>query len=176
MNRSSTFRFPSPGTFFWVLSALLSLLLLLTGCALPFPSLPSAAVSSVEREYTAAENLLDRGQYADAAAAFEKLGSFEDASLLLMYSRAAIAAENGDYPAAHAAFSALGDFRDASVMLRYYEGRETEAAGRHALDTANYTSYIIGTWELYRTCDRAVAEGGRVCHVDNATKAETVVF
>ena len=142
MNRSSTFRFPSPGTFFWVLSALLSLLLLLTGCALPFPSLPSAAVSSVEREYTAAENLLDRGQYADAAAAFEKLGSFEDASLLLMYSRAAIAAENGDYPAAHAAFSALGDFRDASVMLRYYEGRETEAAGRHALDTANYPDAI----------------------------------
>ena len=133
MNRSSTFHFPSPGTFFWVLSALLSLLLLLTGCALPFPSLPSAAVSSVEREYTAAENLLDRGQYADAAAAFEKLGSFEDASLLLMYSRAAIAGENGDYTAAHAAFSALGDFRDASVMLRYYEGRETEAAGRHAL-------------------------------------------
>ncbi|MBQ1790551.1 MAG: hypothetical protein II008_10245, partial [Oscillospiraceae bacterium] len=86
--------------------------------------------------------MLDHGRYEDAAAAFEKLGSFGDASLLLMYSRAAIAGENGDYPAAHAAFSALGDFRDASVMLRYYEGRETEAAGRHALDTANYPDAI----------------------------------
>ena len=120
----------------------LLLLVFLTGCSLPSPSLPSASSSSVERDYTAAEKKLDEGQYEEAASAFGNLGSYEDASLLLMYCRAAIAAESGDYQAARAAFSALGDFRDASTMLRYYEGRETEDSGRHALDTGNHSDAI----------------------------------
>ena len=116
--------------------------LLLAGCALPFSSLPSAVSSSLRRDYKAAEKMLDQGQYEDAAAKFGGLGSYEDASLLLMYSRAAIAAESGDYQAARNAFTALGGFRDAPTMLRYCDGREAEASGRHALDTANYADAI----------------------------------
>ena len=133
MNKHFTFK---PGLLF------LLLVVFLTGCSVPSSSIPSVSSSSVGRDYAAAEKKLDEGQYEEAASAFGKLGSYEDASLLLMYCRAAIAAESGDYPAARAAFSALGDFRDAATMLRYYEGRETEDAGRRALDTANHADAI----------------------------------
>ena len=81
------------------------LALLLTGCAY-----------DVEKDYLAAETLLEQGKYEEAAAKFENLGSYEEASRLLMLSRAALAAENGDYETAGKAFSALGGFRDVPEM------------------------------------------------------------
>ena len=100
------------------------LALLLTGCA-----------SDVEKDYLAAETLLEQGKYEEAAAKFENLGSYEEASRLLMLSRAALAAENGDYETAGKAFSALGGFRDVPEMTRYYEGREAETGGRIAISS-----------------------------------------
>ena len=109
---------------------------LLTACSLPIPD------SSVSRDYKAAVKKLNQWKYEDAAARFQELGSYEDASLLLMYSRAALAAEKGNYQAARNAFTALGDFRDAPMMLRYCEGLEAEASGRRALDTADYDGAV----------------------------------
>ena len=106
-----------------VLLLALSVLLLLTGCT-----------SAVEKNYLAAEKLLEQGEFEEAAEKFQALGSYEDASRLLMVSRAALAAENGDYETARKAFSVLDGFRNVPEMQRYYEGREAEAAGRSSLD------------------------------------------
>ena len=110
---------------------LLCAILTLTGCT-----------SSLQRDYQAGEALLEQGNYEGAAAKFESLGSFDDASRLLMYSRAAFAAENGNYTSAINAFSALGAFRDSPEMLRYYQGRAAESIGRDALITTDTVSVI----------------------------------
>ena len=138
-----SFKFPAPAgadevfmkklsTFFFQLSTFLFLLLLLTGCS----------SSSLERNYRDAETLLEQGQYEKAAAKYSELGSYEDASRLLMYCRAALAAESGDYQAARDAFTALGSFHDAPQMLRYFEGREIEDAGRRALSEDDYSAAV----------------------------------
>ena len=105
--------------------------LLLTGCT-----------SATEKNYRAAVELLDAGEFGKAAEMLEALGSYEDASMLLMYSRAALAAENGDYLSAFNALFALGEFRDAPEMLRYYESREVEASGLEALAAEDYDAAV----------------------------------
>ena len=110
----------------------LGMLLLLSGCT-----------PAVQRNYESAEALLEQGNFEEAAAKFQDLGSFEEASLLQMYSRAALAAENGDYDSARRAFTALGSFRDSNEMLRYYEAREAEAAGRQALDASDSDTALV---------------------------------
>ena len=110
------------------------ILLLLTACAL---LILTGCTSAEQREYQAGVNLLEQGKYEDASAKFQTLGSYADASRLLMYSRAALAAENGDYEAAKNAFSTLGGFRDSAAMLRYTEAREAEDAGRQALSAGD---------------------------------------
>ena len=92
-----------------VLFLILGILLTFTGCT-----------SSVQRDYKKAEELLAQGNYIEATLIFEKLGSYEEASRLLMYCRAAVAAESGDFSSARNAFSALGSFRDAGC---YGDGR-----------------------------------------------------
>ena len=116
-----------------------SILLLLPLCAF---LLLTGFTSSYEKSYQDAEALLAQGDYEGASARFRELGSYEEASRLLMYSRAASAAESGDYETARRAFTALGSFRDAAEMLRYYEGREAETAGRIALATEDYAAAI----------------------------------
>ena len=116
-----------------------NMLLLLPLCAV---LLLTGFTSSFEKSYQDAEALLAQGGYAAASARFRELGSYEEASRLLMYSRAAAAAESGDYETARRAFSALDSFRDAPEMLRYYEGREAETKGRIALTSEDYASAI----------------------------------
>ena len=116
-----------------------SALLLLPLCAF---LLLTGFTSSVEKNYQEAEALLAQGDYEAASARFLELGSYEEASRLLMYSRAASAAESGDYDTARRAFSALDSFRDAPEMLRYYEGREAETGGRIALASEDYAGAI----------------------------------
>ena len=116
-----------------------SALLLLPLCAF---LLLTGFTSSVEKNYQEAEALLAQGDYEAASARLLELGSYEEASRLLMYSRAACAAESGDYDTARRAFSALDSFRDAPEMLRYYEGREAETGGRIALASEDYTGAI----------------------------------
>ncbi len=115
----------------YILTALICALLLLTGCG-----------SSVERDYRTGEEYLEQGKFGEAAEIFGALGSFRDASRLLMYSRAALAAENGDFGTAYQAFTVLGDFRDSPEMLRYYQAREEESAGRGALAAADYPAAL----------------------------------
>ena len=116
-----------------------NMLLLLPLCAV---LLLTGFTSSFEKSYQDAEALLAQGDYEAASARFRELGSYEEASRLLMYSRAAAAAESGDYETARRAFSALDSFRDAPEMLRYYEGREAETKGRIALTSEDYASAI----------------------------------
>ena len=126
----------------FILLPLLCALLLLTACGSGAAAPSISSSSGFEKKYRTAEALLDAGQYEQASAAFEALGSYGDASLLLMYSRAALAGENGDYAAAEKAFSALDGFRDAQNMRRYYEGREAEAAGQTALGGEDFETAL----------------------------------
>ena len=124
-----------------VLFLILGILLTFTGCT-----------SSVQRDYKKAEELLAQGNYIEATLIFEKLGSYEEASRLLMYCRAAVAAESGDFSSARNAFSALGSFRDAAEMERYYEGRQMEAVGQGNLlssDIASAISTLKNAAEIY---------------------------
>ncbi|MCR5088048.1 MAG: phosphodiester glycosidase family protein [Oscillospiraceae bacterium] len=107
----------------------LGMTLLLSGCS-----------SAAERNYQAGEELLAKGAFEEAAGKFSELGSYEEASRLLMYSRAALAGENGAYETAFAAFRSLGDFQDAARMLQYYEGRAAESEGQNALAQNNENS------------------------------------
>ena len=152
-----------------------SALLLLPLCAF---LLLTGFTSSVEKDYQDAEALLAEGNYEAASAKFRELGSYEEASRLLMYSRAASAAESGDYDTARRAFSALDSFRDAPEMLRYYEGREAETEGRIALSSEEYAEAIRelknaaeiygslpgfrDTAERASACQSALYEQGRV--------------
>ena len=56
----------------------------------------TACGNSQEKAYKSASKNLDEGKYAEAAAQFEKLGSYEDASQMTMYAKALNEAENGN--------------------------------------------------------------------------------
>ena len=111
--------------------------LLLSGCG------GVSMSSSVERDYEKGLTLLEQENYREAAAIFQELGSYEDASRLLMYCRAVMAAEDGDYETARSAFAALDGLRDSSEMLTYYAARETEAEGRNALEREDYDNAAL---------------------------------
>ena len=141
------------------------LLLLLPLCAF---LLLTGFASSFEKSYQEAEALLAQGDFDAASARFRELGSYEEASRLLMYSRAASIAERGDYETARKAFTALDSFRDAPEMLRYYEGREAETDGRIALASEDYSAAIRGmnsAVEIYGALPgfRDTAERGNAC-------------
>ena len=141
------------------------LLLLLPLCAF---LLLTGFTSSFEKSYQEAEALLAQGDFDAASARFRELGSYEEASRLLMYSRAASAAERGDYETAQRAFMALGSFRDAPEMLRYYDGRKAETDGRIALATEDFAAAIRelkSAAETYGALPgfRDTAERGNAC-------------
>ena len=73
----------------------LCVLLALTGCS-----------SSVQHTYQDGEALMEQGNFEEASLKFMELGSYEDASRLLMYCRAASAAENGEYESAYHSLTA----------------------------------------------------------------------
>ena len=93
------------------------LLLALSGCG---------ASGTAARDYEAALQMLDRGEYAEASEAFAALGRYQDSGRLLVYSRAAAAAREGDVEKAGRAFAALGDFQESAGMLSYCDARRLE--------------------------------------------------
>ncbi len=109
----------------------LCVLLALTGCS-----------SSVQHTYQDGEALMEQGNFEEASLKFMELGSYEDASRLLMYCRAASAAENGEYDSAYHSFTALGEYRDAPEMLLYYHAREAESNGRVALESDDFSTAL----------------------------------
>lgn len=115
------------------LTALLATLVLLLSLAYA-----ESATAALQELYAQAELLMVQGDYTGAAAKFEALGLYSDASQMAMYCKAVAAAEMlGLHSAAVAAFNDLGDFKDSKQMAKYYEGRQYEAYGMIDVATAS---------------------------------------
>jgi len=96
---------------------LLAFLLCLTACQ-----------ESTSSKYERANKLLTEGKYTEAAAIFDEISTYEDASKMSLYTKAINAAETGDYDTAFTTFASLGEFKDCSMMITYYMGRQIEAS------------------------------------------------
>ncbi|MBQ9663265.1 MAG: hypothetical protein IJV40_08965 [Oscillospiraceae bacterium] len=117
---------------------LLLSLVLLSGCA-----------GSVERALKAGQKALAAEKYAEAAAAFQKAGSLEDAEQLLEYANAWLELENGSAESARAGFEALGDFKDSALMLTYCEARAQEAAAEAAFAASDAELAVSASREAF---------------------------
>ena len=107
-----------------LISLLLLFSLLLSGCS-----------GSEERSWQAGQKALAEEKYSEAAAAFEKAGSYRDSAQLLLYSRAWLDYEAGAYEQAASGFLALGEFQDSALMRSYCLAAEQETLARGAFDT-----------------------------------------
>lgn len=99
--------------------------MLIAGGAVLFAALAMALVlmlshQAKQNRYVRAEAMMERGDYAEAEAAFEALSGFRDAPEKAAYCRDAVRYEDalafladGQYEAAKALFLELGDFKDA---------------------------------------------------------------
>ena len=94
-----------------VIALCLTLAVSLTGCA-----------QSEEGKYKHAQRLLTQGAYAQAAAQFEEISSYEDAAKCAVYYRAWEAYERGEISDAIATFEYLGDFKDCAMVIQYLWG------------------------------------------------------
>lgn len=97
-------------------SAFLLSLLLLCG----------TASADAPRDYAYAQELLAQSRYQEAAACFDALGGYEDASRLSVYCLTHIAAQNGEFGVAAASFESLGDYKDCLLLSKYYSARQAE--------------------------------------------------
>ena len=116
------------------------MLLLSSACA-------ESATATLQELYAQAELLMVQGDYMGAAAKFEALGAYSDASQMAMYCKAIAAAEMlGLYSMAVDAFNDLGDFKDSKQMAKYYEGRMYEAGGTIDVATASDAALDEALW------------------------------
>ena len=116
------------------------MLLLSSACA-------ESATATLQELYAQAELLMVQGDYMGAAAKFEALGAYADASQMAMYCKAIAAAEMlGLYSMAVDAFNDLGDFKDSKQMAKYYEGRMYEAGGTIDVATASDAALDEALW------------------------------
>ena len=125
--------------------------LLLCGCSV-----------SEERSWMAGQKALAEEKYGDAAAFFQKAGSYQDAEQLLLYAEAWQDLESGNYAQAGSGFKALGDFKDSLLMVTYCRAREQDAlalAAFSADDPGLSVSALSEAFTLYsalplfRDCD-----------------------
>ncbi len=142
--------------------------LLLAGCMLLLPLAGCGASGTAARDYQAAAAMLEQGQYDEAAAAFEALGSYEESSRLLMYSRAVIAARDGDYESAMKAFSVLNGFQDSARMLAYCRACQLESEGSW-LEAAEA---FLQVPDVLDAAQRADADRDRIYDAASAALAE----
>lgn len=121
---------------------LTAILFLSSACA-------ESATGALQEMYAQGELLMVQGDYAGAAAKFDALGTYSDASQMAMYCKAIAAAETfGLYSMAVDAFIDLGDFKDSKQMAKYYEGRAHEAAGTIDVATASDSVLAQALWQL----------------------------
>lgn len=107
------------------------------------------ATATLQDLYAQAELAMATGDYAGAAAKFEALGAYSDASQMAMYCKAVTAAETlGMYDVAVSAFTGLGDFKDSGQMAIYYTARGYQAAG-DAIDITAASDNDLYTAEEY---------------------------
>ncbi len=105
---------------------------LLTSCAEQKPAVeePAAVEETDADRYAKAAALLAEGKTGGARAAFEALGSYEDAASQVAYLDAAAAEEAGNYAAARDGFAALGDYKDSGK--RAFDARVNALASDYA--------------------------------------------
>lgn len=117
--------------------------------ALPLVASSESATAALQEMYAQAELLMVQGDYAGAAAKFEALGAYSDASQMTMYCKAIAAAETlGLYSMAVDAFNDLGDFKDSKQMATYYQGRAYEAACIIDVTTASDSYLYEALWHF----------------------------
>ena len=92
------------------------------GCAAKFYLIPNS-------QYEAAAALMEKGQYAQASAAFAQIGDFKDAADMVngvYYVQAEALLAAGEYEAASQAFEQAGSYKDAAsrVLEPYYKQAE----------------------------------------------------
>lgn len=98
---------------------------------------------TVAEQYEAAQTLLAKSQFAEAAAAFEALGEYEEASKLSMYCKAAALGESGQYNEAIQAFESFGTYKSSTDMASYYQAREYELEGKIEKAIRAYNKIIL---------------------------------
>lgn len=130
-----------------------------------------SATATLQKLYAQAELLMVQGDYIGAAAKFESLGAYSDASQMTMYCKAIAAAETmGLYSMAVDAFNDLGEFKDSKQMAKYYEGRDYEAAGEIDVTTASDASLDKSLW-FYEEAEKIY--GGLAFFKDSLTRMVT---
>ena len=117
--------------------------------SLTFSLLLSGCAGSEERAWQSGQNALAKEKYSDAAAAFARAGSFQDAERLLHYAEASLALENGDYANAAAGFRELGDFKDSLLMDTYCQAREQEVLAQTAFSAGDAEQAADACLEAY---------------------------
>ena len=128
---------------------LLSFVLLL---ALMLTTLLSGCAGSAERAWKAGQKKLAEENYSEAAAEFEKAGSFRDAELLLLYARSWLALERGDCEEAESGFLELEDFQDSSLMATYARACRQKALAQTAFlsdDAQQAANASVEAYELF---------------------------
>lgn len=136
--------------------------------ALPMVANSESATATLQEMYAQAELLMAQGDYTGAAAKFEALGAYSDASQMTMYCKAIAAAETlGLYSMAIDAFNDLGDFKDSKQMAKYYEGRAYEASGNIDVTTASDAALEQAIW-AYQEAEKIY--GGLAFFKDSLTR------
>lgn len=125
------------------------IVMLMTVVLLMSSAWAESATGALQELYAQAELLMVQGDYTGAAAKFEAMGTYSDASQMAMYCKAIAAAESlGLYSMAVDAFNDLGTFKDSPQMAKYYQGRAYEAAGVIDPATASDAALDKALWHL----------------------------
>lgn len=110
-----------------------------------------SSIAGPEYNYKKGQSLLAQGKYTEAAAKFESLGSYEDATTLTMYSKACALCENGDFETGINALTKLGDYKDCVHRISYYTARswDDNSVGTTELEWMNRAKSIYNEDPLY---------------------------
>lgn len=104
-----------------MLALLCALLCLLSACSQDLP-----------RAYQRAINAFSKGDYAQAALAFERLGDYAQAPIYAAYSRGLVLFEQGAYAEAEPYFEKSKDFMYGAARYAYCHAHGLEIAGSYA--------------------------------------------
>ena len=102
-----------------------------------------------ENKYKRAQSLFSQNQFAEAAALFDELGGYEDATKLSMYCKAADSGENGDYDTAFLTFESLGDYKESKFMITYYKGRQEESLAFSDHESEKFVHLYRAAYDYY---------------------------
>ena len=114
------------------------------------------AASRTSYVYDDAVDLMTGGQYAEAAAMFDSISSYEDSSKQSIYCRALLLTEEGNFEEAVKAFTMLGDYKDCVYLKSYYTARQLELAAETDPKLYRDAADLFSSISLFRdSSDRA---------------------